>query len=114
MPSHEALDPRLTAARPRSDALAAVVKRAAVAVRGIGGSKVIGRIKGSATVQRLLYRPLEGQPDPPDAALEDLDRHFAPEVDLASKLTGLDLLAPWPRYRLATDGPAERGATDGG
>jgi len=111
--SSHALDPRLTAARPRSDLAAALVKRAAVVVRGFGGPKVVGRIKGSPTVQRLLYRPIEREPEVTDAVQVDLGRRFGAEVDLASRLTGIDLLERWSRYSpaLGPDGQADAGAS---
>jgi len=73
----------------------------------------VGRIKGSPTVQRLLYRPIEREPEATDGVQVDLGRRFGPEVDLASRLTGIDLLERWSRYSpaLGPDGQADAGAS---
>jgi hypothetical protein len=110
--SQHALAPRLAAADPRSDVAATVVKGAAKAVRRLGGPTLIGRVKSSRSVQRLLYRPLEATPEIPQAAVEAMEQRYGPEIDVASRLTSIDLLASWPRYQ-ATDrgsGSTESGA----
>lgn len=99
--SHEALEPRLTAASPRSGAVAAVAKHAAIAVRHLGGAKMVGRAKGNPAVQRLLYRQIQREPEATTLGIAELERRFGPEVACASRLTGIDLVSAWPRYRAA-------------
>jgi sulfotransferase family protein len=107
LPTHQVSDaaiaPRLRAAGPRMTPVATMVKLAAIIVRRLGGPRLIGRIKKSRTVQRLLYRPIEKQPEMPTAVESELCARFAPEVALASRLTGADLLQVWPRYRGALE-----------
>jgi sulfotransferase family protein len=103
LPSHQVSDaavaPRLSGAEPRITLVAAMVKHAAVTVRRLGGAVLIGHIKGSSYVQRLLYRPIDKHPEMPAAVVTGLCVRFAPELALASRLTGVDLLQAWPRYR---------------
>jgi sulfotransferase family protein len=103
LPAHQvsaaAVAPRLRAAGPRMTSVVAMVKVAAVIVRRLGGARLIGRIKKSRSVQRLLYRPIERHPEMPIAVESELCARFASEVALASRLTGFDLLQAWPRYR---------------
>ncbi|HEV3474377.1 MAG TPA: sulfotransferase domain-containing protein [Actinomycetota bacterium] len=96
--SPQALDPRLRATEPRNRLLASMVKRGAVAVRNLGAPRLVGRIKASRAVQVLLYRQIDRRPQLAPVVLSDLRARYAPEVALAARLTGLDLLRAWPRY----------------
>jgi hypothetical protein len=57
----EVLEARLVAGQARSTTAARIARRGAEWVRGHDGARIVGRVKRSALVQRLLYRPL-----PPD------------------------------------------------
>lgn len=107
--SHEvgdqAVAPHRSASEPRSSVVAATVKHAAVGVRRLGRPALVGRVKGSGLVQRLLYRPIDERPQLDAATAADLRRRFAPELKLASTLTGIDLVRPWPLYRSALEPP---------
>ena len=101
--SDGAVAPRRTASEPRSSAVAAAVKRAAVGVRRLGRPALVGRIKSSGLVQRFLYRPIHERPQLDPATAASLRERFALEVKLASALTGIDLFRSWPLYREAPD-----------
>ncbi len=110
--SEEVLEPRLTAAAPRNGAAAAVAKQAAMAVRHLGGAKIVGRTKGNPAVQRLLYRELPREAESANVDVTGLESRFRPEIALSSRLTGIDLLSAWPRYRspLGSNSPQDSGA----
>ncbi len=90
------LAPRLRAARARSVIAARLARAAANWVRLRDGANVIGRVKRSPLVQRLLYQPLHDdrpQLDEADAAvLRDL---LAEDVTDLERLLGIDLRRRW-------------------
>jgi hypothetical protein len=90
------LAPRLRAARARSVIAARLARAAANWVRLRDGANVIGRVKRSPLVQRLLYEPLHDdrpQLDEADAAvLRDL---LAEDVTDLERLLGIDLRRRW-------------------
>ncbi len=93
----ELLAARLPAARARSMALSRAVRAGADIVRErLDGANVIGRVKRSAMVQRLLYVPLrDGRPELSEAERAAVHEALAPEVAELDRLYGLDLAARW-------------------
>lgn len=86
--------------QPASDArwlpLATVAKRAAIVVRRHNGAGVVGRVKRSALVQRVLYEPLgDSRPVmPPDDAAFVRERLVA-EVAGVERQFGIPLRERW-------------------
>src|SRR5215472_14603026 len=95
------LAPELLGARqPASDArwlpLATVAKRAAVVVRGLNGAGVVGRVKRSALVQRVLYEPLgDSRPVMPPADAAFVREHLEAEVAGVERQFGISLRERW-------------------
>lgn len=94
--TEEQLRARLPASSARSAALARLVRRAAVWAREHNGATVVGRVKRSEAVQRVLYRPLEASA----AHLQPADRdlvwqRLADDLDLLTQLTGIDARGRW-------------------
>jgi Sulfotransferase domain len=86
--------------QPASDArwlpLATVAKRAAIVVRRHNGAGVVGRVKRSALVQRVLYEPLgDSRPvmPPDDAAF--VREHLEAEVAGVERQFGIPLRQLW-------------------
>ena len=83
----------LPASRPRSAILARWVKETAMAVRRCGGLELVGRIKSTPWVQKLLYTPYKSQ-DKPRISREEfhhLARFFERDIAQLEKMTGRDL-----------------------
>ena len=95
------LTPELLSTRqPASDArwqpLATFAKRAAIVVRRHNGAGVVGRVKRSALVQRVLYEPLgDNRPvmQPADAAF--VREQLEDEVAGVERLFGIPLRQLW-------------------
>lgn len=92
----EDLERRLPASKARLVPAAWVVRQGANVVRALDGAKLVGHIKRSPRVHRLLYKPV------PAAArqISDEDASFIrqrlrPEVDLVEELFELDLRVRW-------------------
>lgn len=86
---------RLPASRARLTPVAFAARRAADWVRRHDRAELVGRIKRSPTVQRLLYKPLDG--DRP--TMQDADRDFVRDV-LSAEVDGLrDILGEPVRER---------------
>lgn len=86
----------LPASRPRLHGLAKLAKRGADLVRDIGLTRMVGRVKGSALVRRLLYRPY-GEAERPSLHPQTRNRlieRFRPDVARLERLLGVDL-AHW-------------------
>ena len=93
------VEARLPAGRARSVLLARAARRAADLVRerdGGNGANLIGRVKRSPLVQRVLYRPLaDGRPQLSDDDRAQVHRALAGEVAELDRLFGLDLATRW-------------------
>jgi len=95
------LTPELLAARqPASDArwlpLATVAKRAADVVRRHNGAGVVGRVKRSALVQRVLYEPLgDSRPVMPPADAAFVRAQLEAEVAGVERQFGIPLRQLW-------------------
>lgn len=107
------LQARLPAGRARSVLLARTARRAADLVRerdGGGGANLIGRVKRSPLVQKVLYRPLAGDRPamtPDERAL--VHEALGGEVAELDRLFGLDLARRWgwePAGRSDARGPS--------
>lgn len=95
VPAQE-LDARLPASRARWLALAAIAGRAATWVRGHDGADLVGRVKRSSVVQRLLYQPL-GDTKPTMSA-EDVSyvrERLDQEIADAEQELGIELRKRW-------------------
>lgn len=107
------LEARLPAGRARSAPLARAARRAADVVREHdrgGGANLIGRVKRSPLVQKVLYRPLVGdRPEMTPADRAQVHEVLGAEVAELDRLFGLDLTRRWgwPAARRAdVRGPA--------
>ena len=90
------LEARLPAASARSVALAHAARRAADWVREHDGASVVGRVKRSPLVHKLLYTPIDRQavrPDREDVAA--VRTALAKEVDSLERTLGLSLREAW-------------------
>jgi hypothetical protein len=81
----ELIDARLPAAKARSVLLARAARAGAVFVRLRNGANVVGKVKRSALVHKVLYKPLNG--DKPEMTDEE---RAAVHVALASEIAALD------------------------
>ena len=93
------LEARLPAGRARSVLLARAARAAADLVRerdGGGGANLIGRVKRSPVVQRVLYRPLaEDKPEMTPDERAQVHAALGPEVAELDRVFGLGLAARW-------------------
>ena len=90
------LEARLPAASARSVALAHAARRAADWVREHDGASVVGRVKRSPLVHKLLYTPIDREavrPDREDVAA--VRTALAKEVDSLERTLGLSLREAW-------------------
>lgn len=86
--------------QPASDArwlpLATVAKRAAIVARRHNGAGVVGRVKRSALVQRVLYEPLgDNRPVMPPADAAFVREQLEAEVAGAERQFGIPLRQLW-------------------
>ena len=96
MLSPEQLGARLPASEARSAALARLVRRGAVWAREHDGAGLVGQVKRSPRVQRLLYRPVDRTAYTLDAAdIELVWDLLADELDLVTELTGVPVRRVW-------------------
>jgi len=87
---------RLPAARARSVRLASAARRSADWVREHDGAQLVGRVKRSPAIQRVLYRTIDRQavrPLPADVAT--VRSALAPEIDAVDRTFGLQLRESW-------------------
>ncbi len=87
---------RLPASSARSTRVARLVRGTAHAARQHGAATLVGRVKRSRLVNRVLYRPLAGEKpaiEPRDAAY--VRDQLAPEVVRVEAMLGLDLRGRW-------------------
>lgn len=94
--SPERRQPTRAAASARSRSFARVVKAAALLVRRCGHASLVGRIKGSVLVQRLLYRPVaDDELAVPSEGAAAARRLLAEDTALLPHVLGTDLPERW-------------------
>lgn len=87
---------QLGISRPRSFGVARAARSAGVWVRDRGGERLVARAKGSALVQRGLYRGFDdGGPTLDEALREDLRAELASDVAAVDALLGTSCAAAW-------------------
>ena len=94
--SPEQLEAQLPASKARWLPLAMAAKYGANWVRRHDGADLVGSLKRSAVVQRMLYRPLGA--DKPEMAPEDvafMHEQLDPEIAALDREFGLDLQRRW-------------------
>ncbi len=92
----EMLQARLPASRARSVTLARLVRWGAVVTRAADGANLVGRIKRSRAVQRVLYRPLAGdRPEMTDEERSAVHDALADDLALLERELGLRLASRW-------------------
>lgn len=94
--SADEAESKLPASRARVTAIAWIARRAAAAVRTFDGAELVGRIKRSPGVHRLLYKPLE----PAERQIPETDRDWIrdqlrDEVRMVDSDFGTDLEKRW-------------------
>ena len=81
---------------PRSAPVAAAGKLAARAARQVRAEPLLGRLKSSSTLQRVMYRqPDLDRPERIDGDDESLKSLFRPSVKRLSELLDIDFVEPW-------------------
>lgn len=91
-----ALAARLPASRARSVPIARLVKHGANWARQRNATTLIGRVKRSAAVQRVLYKPLDvDAPRLSEADAQWVRERLAPEIAQVEQMFGLDLRRRW-------------------
>lgn len=101
----EMLQARLPAGRARSVPVARLARWGANVVRTADGANLVGRVKRSATMQRVLYRPLGAdRPQMTDQERTAVHEALADDLRLLQDRIGLDLATRWgwPQPRGAT------------
>ncbi|MFZ0323048.1 MAG: sulfotransferase [Actinomycetes bacterium] len=94
--SDELLGARLPAARARSTLLARWARRAADVVRERDGANVVGRVKRSPAVQKLLYKELaDDKPVMSDEERAAVHQALGEEVAALDRTYGLGLARRW-------------------
>lgn len=92
----EDLAARLPAARARSVRLAWVARRSADWVREHDGARLVGAVKRSPLVQRVLYQPIDRDVvRPPRDDVATVRTALAPEVDALERTFGFRLRESW-------------------
>jgi hypothetical protein len=92
----EMLEARLPASRARSVLVARLVRMGAVLARAADGANLVGRIKRSPVVQRMLYRPLAGdRPEMTDDERRAVHDALADDLALLERELGLELASRW-------------------
>lgn len=85
----------LPAAEARSKWIAHLAKRAAWLFRELGLSNVVGRVKTSSVIHRLLYSQYDRKPTPDPGTMEELRADYAPTVEALDRNLNLQLLERW-------------------
>ena len=88
---------RMPAGVPRSPAAAKLAKKGSRLALRLGLVRLYGKVKASATIRNLLYRPY-GRSDRPPLSVETAARlraRYAPEVAAVDALLGTNLAARW-------------------
>ncbi len=92
----EMLQARLSAGKARSLTMARLARLGANVVRAADGANLVGRVKRSTVVQRLLYRPLgEDRPQITDEERTAVHEALAEDLELLQDLVGMDLATRW-------------------
>jgi hypothetical protein len=94
--SEKEQEARLSAAAARSQWLAHLVRRTSDWVREHDGARLIGVVKRSPLVHKVLYRPIDKsvlRPDPADVAY--IREALAPEIDSLERDFGLAVRSRW-------------------
>jgi hypothetical protein len=87
----------LSAARSRSVVLATLLKKAAFVARHIGLANLVGRLKMSKGLQRMLYGEYsdEERPRPHADTVKRLRERFADDVHRCDEMLGTNCAATW-------------------
>ncbi|GAA1478331.1 hypothetical protein GCM10009623_27770 [Nocardioides aestuarii] len=94
--AEEDLAARLPAARARSVALASLARRTADWVREHDGARIVGAVKRSPVVHKVLYQPLDRQAvRPASDDVATVRRALAPEVESLERTFGFPLRDAW-------------------
>jgi len=88
----------MPAAEARSKWIAHLTKRAAWLFREIGLSNVVGRIKTSPIVHRLLYSSYDEKPTADPRVMEQLRKEYAPTVEALDRALDLRFRERWGYY----------------
>jgi hypothetical protein len=92
----EMLEARLPASKARSVLVARLVRMGAVLARAADGANLVGRVKRSPVVQRVLYRPLAGdRPEMTDEERRAVHDALADDLALLERELGLGLASRW-------------------
>jgi hypothetical protein len=90
------LEPKLPAARARSVRLAHAARSGADWVREHDGARLVGRVKQSPLVQRMLYRPIDRSSNRPGTDdVMSVRRQLAQEIEALEATWGLPLRETW-------------------
>ena len=94
--SEEETEPTLAAAQARAVPVAWALRRGADWVRAHDGAELIGAVKRSRLVHRLLYKPYGDQrPRPSDADVEYVRAALLDEVERLDQIFALGLVERW-------------------
>lgn len=87
----------LPAARSRSVVVSRFLKQLAIWARKIGLVRLVGAVKHSSIINKLLYRPYppSQKPQPKPKTVEYLRRLFFQEVHDTDQMLGTDFLSHW-------------------
>ncbi|HET8615450.1 MAG TPA: sulfotransferase [Actinomycetales bacterium] len=91
----ELLQARLPASAARSAPIARLARAAADWTREHNGAEVVGRVKRSSLVQRLLYRPLERKPEAAPADVARVRELLDDDVRRVEERFGVALRSRW-------------------
>jgi hypothetical protein len=93
LPGYDVSKVVLPASEPRSKLLASFVKDIAVLARRFGSPKVVGKVKSSALVRSILYKPFDGNSKPviDDEMFDYLSDFFKEDVMELQEIIGRDL-----------------------
>ena len=87
----------LPASKSRSVIVSRILKQGAIWARKLGFVRLIGAVKHSDLIKRLLYKPYkpEEKPQPNSNTLRKLKRHFYKEVMELDRMLGSEFLKRW-------------------
>lgn len=88
----------------RYDLIAGKVKRAAVVARGMGGARLVGRLKSNAILKSALYKPLATRPMPSASAVQTIMTSLEDDARRAGEILGVDLIDRWGWQLLQVSG----------
>jgi hypothetical protein len=93
--SAEEREPRREASRARNVVLARLVKRSALLARDMRLDRLVGKLKSSRHVERLLYTPLKERPEISPEAAAMVQAVLAADLELFDETYGLGLRERW-------------------